>query len=168
MSHSSFHIPTGPQHSFYKNTDHISEHSLRTRVITSAYQTQILPLPPPGSSRLHSHPHASGRLLGHHPPNIFSRSATSLPFRSFVIFIIVIGRVLPFSLSTLSLLLLFNTRFGHCSEMRKEKTAKFSLYPLVSVSNLYHFPEQQYTYRINLGSASHEHSWVPSAEILTN
>lgn len=52
----------------------------------------------------------------------FSCSAARLPFGSFIIFILIIRRIL-LSLSTLSLRLLFNTRFGHCSKVRKGKMA---------------------------------------------
>lgn len=73
----------------------------------------------PHASQSNYRPHPHEKLPGHDLPHVFSRSATSLPFGSFVVFIIVIRRLLLFFLSTLSFGLLFNTRFGHCSGMRR-------------------------------------------------
>ena len=86
-------------------------------------------------------------LPGHHLPHIFSCSAARLPFGSFIIFIVIIRRVLLFPLSTLSLRLLFNTRFGHCSKVREGKMAKSLLHHLVSIFNLYNCTSQSRAHR---------------------
>lgn len=72
-------------------------------------------------------PSLTEKLPGPDLPHVFSCSAASLPFGSFVVFVVIIRRLLLFFLSTLSFGLLFHARFGHCSGMRRLKKSSFTL-----------------------------------------
>lgn len=120
-------------------------HNLKTQVIISDSQMHIPDLSEPSCNQWHLTP-SHTELLRWNLPNVFSCPTTSLSFGSFIIFIIIIRRILLFSLSTLSLRLFFNTRFGHCPKMRREKMAKVLLHHLVSIQiHVTVYLKQRYT-----------------------